>query len=404
MKYNKSKLTMLILGTLLLGCNNSDDNSSSTYQGYRAQVEKPALTDSFRNLVYVSYNKTEQNKPWVDNDDNFGEITDLNIAFMNPSANRDSEGISHPDGIVPSLDHEHEKLLVKTIQTFRDKSANGRVFLSFGGWRDNESGENDDGMTGRDIVYEKIAASPEARENFIESIMKVVNRYDLDGIDLDWEYPRTDDTVAYNYTEFVNMLADRLHEEGLYFTAALINGRGTQTKDKSECGDFYMDEALDVFDTVNLMTYDMRNEDHSSYKDTKTALDYWIHKRHLDPHRVTLGLPSYSHHGPTYTKMVHEQPQMACRDTIEGKDGVTHYYNGLPTIRSKVHLAEDYHLGGVMLWELPCDAIEKGSSDLSIIKTIDATINQDRSYQNVCDKHEDWIVYRKDDPMPHFDS
>ena len=79
----------------------------------------------------------------------------------------------------------------------------------------------------------------------------------------------------------------------------------------------------------------------------------------------------------------------------------------MPTIRSKVHLAkDDYHLGGVMLWELPCDDINPEDKDLSIIETISATIKQDSSYRNICDKNKDdtdWIVYREDDPMKHYD-
>ncbi|EAR55445.1 chitinase, containing dual catalytic domains [Photobacterium sp. SKA34] len=398
MKY--TLLAALIAATSLTACNSSS-NSSDDYSGYVAQEPKPAKITEFRNVVYASYMK-DANDQWFDNPHS-NEISDLNIAFMNPSANMDEDGIYHPDGHVAALSTDRINKLTSTIRKFKDQNPDGRVFISFGGWRDSEKNESDDNIIGRDIVYEKVAASPEYRENLINDMMDVVNTYGFDGVDLDWEYPQIGDG-ANQYADFVNRLADRLHAEGKYFTAAIIGSKDKPNDDGKGAG--YLDVALNAFDTVHLMTYDMQNEDHSSYKDSVNALNYWLIERHLDPQRITLGLPAYPRHAPTYGALVKENKHYACRDTVT-KNNTTHYYNGLPTIRSKVHLAkDDYHLGGVMLWELPCDDINPEDKDLSIIETISATIKQDSSYRNICDKNKDdtdWIVYREDDPMKHYD-
>lgn len=394
-------LAILIATTTITACN-SNDSSSDDYHGYVAKEPKPTKITDFRNVVYASYMK-DANDKWFNNKSHNNEISDLNIAFMNPNANMDENGIFHPDGHVTPLSLEQEIKLTTTISKFRTQNPDGRVFISFGGWRDNEKNESDDKIIGRDIVYEKIAASPEYRENFINDIMNVVNTYNFDGVDLDWEYPQVGEG-ANQYADFVNRLADRLHAENKYFTAAIIGSKEKPNDDGKAAG--YLDVALNVFDTVNLMSYDMQDEDHSSYKDSLIAVNYWLYERHLDPQRITLGLPAYTRHGPTYGALVKEDLHYACRDTYP-IDNPKHYYNGLPTIRSKVHLAkDDYHLGGVMLWELPCDDINPGEENLSIIETINAAIKMDSSYHNICDNHKNdsgWIVYREDDPMKHYD-
>ena len=93
-------------------------------------------------------------------------------------------------------------------------------------------------------AQQKIAASPEYRENLINDMMDVVNTYGFDGIDLDWEYPQVGDG-ANQYADFVNRLADRLHAEGKYFTAAIIGSKDKPNDDGKGAG--YLDVALNAF-------------------------------------------------------------------------------------------------------------------------------------------------------------
>ena len=114
MKY--TLLAALIAATSLTACN-SNSNSSDDYDGYVAQEPKPAKITEFRNVVYASYMKSA-NDQWFDNPHS-NEISDLNIAFMNPSANMDKEGIYHPDGHVAALSTDKIDKLTSTIQKFR---------------------------------------------------------------------------------------------------------------------------------------------------------------------------------------------------------------------------------------------------------------------------------------------
>jgi len=54
---------------------------------------------------------------------------------------------------------------------------NLKVLLSVGGWNFPSN------------YFSVMAASPSARQTFIQSVVSFLNQYNLDGIDLDWEYP-----------------------------------------------------------------------------------------------------------------------------------------------------------------------------------------------------------------------
>lgn len=57
--------------------------------------------------------------------------------------------------------------------------ANGkRVKLSIGGWTGSQ-------------YFSAIAASPSLRSQFLQNVLKAYRAYNLDGIDIDWEYPNS---------------------------------------------------------------------------------------------------------------------------------------------------------------------------------------------------------------------
>jgi chitinase len=55
-------------------------------------------------------------------------------------------------------------------------AAGAEVYPSLGGWTLSDP-------------FPAMAASAEARANFAENCVKLIQDYDFDGIDIDWEYP-----------------------------------------------------------------------------------------------------------------------------------------------------------------------------------------------------------------------
>src|SRR5450631_262463 len=96
------------------------------------------------------------------------ELTHLIYSRASPTARGTCE-VSHPDVDVPNL---------LAVNVLRAKNTHLLVLLSVGGWS---------GST----YFSDVAATPSARNQFSASCLQVVEKYGLDGLDIDWEYPVT---------------------------------------------------------------------------------------------------------------------------------------------------------------------------------------------------------------------
>ena len=106
------------------------------------------------------------------------QITHLNYSFgliYNDEKDETNAALKDPD-------HLHEIWLSPKVQAdlqklpaLRKQNPDLKVLLSVGGW----------GARG----FSGAAASKETRKVFIQSAQEIVEKYGLDGIDLDWEFP-----------------------------------------------------------------------------------------------------------------------------------------------------------------------------------------------------------------------
>src|SRR4029078_7030972 len=106
--------------------------------------------------------------------------------------------------------------------------------------------------------------TPESRTRFVASAVELVRRHDLDGVDVDWEYPgqpgigntdRPEDKC--NFTALMTELRSALDREG-----ATAHRRYLLTFAAGASRTFMSQRSLDklqaIVDYVNLMTYDFR--------------------------------------------------------------------------------------------------------------------------------------------------
>ena len=93
----------------------------------------------------------------------YGKLTHINYAFALPNSNGTLQAIPDPGKLssLVSLGHNN----------------NVKVSLAIGGWND-----------GNDSAFEALAANSGSRTTFVNSVLSVVSQYNLDGIDMDWEY------------------------------------------------------------------------------------------------------------------------------------------------------------------------------------------------------------------------
>lgn len=227
---------------------------------------------------------------------------------------------------------------------------NTKVFIAVGGW----SYQN----MPLAPVFEVMAQSESGRAAFIANVMSFVKEYNLDGVELDWEYPQESSAAAYE--ALVIELADALHQEQKELTAALSGAWAVDAG--PEVSKLVTSNCLEAFDFIEIMGYDINDTEHSPYWFSQTSLAYWAN-RGVPAQKMVLGVPLYAR--PSwlqYKQLVAADPDNAWQNylppgSLSDKDS---YYNGLPLLRSKTMLALQQG-GGVMLFDVNEDTNDSHS-------------------------------------------
>jgi GH18 family chitinase len=242
-----------------------------------------------------------------------------------------------------------------TLIAVRDKARtnNSKVFLGI-----------NDGAAGN---FKNMAATAAGRNNFIKDVMNNVRTNNLDGVDIDWEFPTTSDGTDATFTLMMKELSDSLHRDGRYYLSAAI----TAGKYAGGIRDAIRNEIFPYVDFFNVMAYDdfsttVPYKQHSDYTLATVCLNYWLNTRGLPAAKCVLGVPGYGRpSGITQTNTVLTysgilgqggNPQSdSAIVTAGGFTNYTIYYNGQYTVKRKAILAKQI-ANGVMFWEKGQDA------------------------------------------------
>lgn len=199
-----------------------------------------------------------------------------------------------------------------------------------------------------------IVASSANRTTFVNNMLSFCNQYNLDGVDIDWEYPNTG-TQADNFNTLMAQLATALHNVGKQLSIAVI---GEDDGGSIESGIF------SSVDFVTIMAYDDNNFLHSTYELGTQCLAYWL-GRGLPASKAVLGVPFYGHDSSQdpNSDAAEVEYNVILADGADPNQDVygTFGYNGLRTMKSKTSYAMA-NAGGVGIWDLSGDAT--GSSSL----------------------------------------
>lgn len=295
-----------------------------------------AWGQSFKVVGYLPHYRFS----WID-DIEFERLTHVNISFANPDAagNLSCEGAN----IDPAVAKAHQ--------------AGCEVFISLaGGYLTPQWETNWNNLT-----------LPANRPAFIQKIIQYVEDHDLDGVDVDleWQY------VESWYSPFVLDLKAALEPLGIPLTVALPGSyRYPQISDP----------ALEAYDWVNMMIYDLTGPwdpsnpgQHSPYGWAQDCVEYWLNQG-VPAEKLTLGVPFYGYDfadSPvssfTYRGIVNENSANAYLDQSGLK-----FWNGIPTIKAKTQLALD-EVAGIMIWEIGADAFG-ANAQYSLLRAIDEVI------------------------------
>jgi GH18 family chitinase len=262
----------------------------------------------------------------------FTKLSHINYAFALPN----------DDGTLKPI--ENTQVLESLVE---DGHANGvKVGLAVGGGANGDNG------------FASLAANGDTRSTFVDALMDVVEQYNLDSIDLDWEYPDQGEQ-AENFILLASDVSQALHAEGKLLTAAVTH---------SDWPGSFSQETMTHFDFLNIMAYDVPGDHHSTYEHAEEAFDHWLGAG-LEKEKAVLGVPFYSNVEwvyAAYWKIIEEYPYAWQNDTTGG-----YAYNGISTIQHKTELAMDRG-SGIMIWELSHDTTD----ETSLLSAIYNTINQ----------------------------
>lgn len=266
----------------------------------------------------------------------FERITHINYAFLIPNEDGSFAKLHNPWKLKEIVEQAH--------------SQGVKVFISVGGW-------------GWDEQFEQMAAQEASRTAFVRNLVDFVREYNLDGADIDWEYP--DPPQSAIFLTLMSELRAALPADKLLTAAVIAYG--------DQYGLGIPPQAFELMDFVNIMTYD--GPDHGTMEQFNKGLDYWA-GRGLPPEKMVLGVPFYARpDGTPYSRLVEADPAAAHVDTFE-LYGAQLHYNGIPTIQTKTQLAMD-RVGGIMFWALDHDSQDEHSLLLAIDQVVsDASNNE----------------------------
>lgn len=313
--------------------------------------EMPKL-DKTQSKVLVGYVQDFRDPNQID----YSKLTHIIFSFVHPT--KDGQ-------ILFTGDHATQNL--KNMVTNAHKH-NAKAILAVGGWFHMNGGESYD-------YFSAALANPSSQAKLVDELLEVVERESLDGIDIDFEHPRTD-ADSKNLHQFIKILGEKLHAKNKELSIAVHSKIHGQTL--TELGYVkYEPSMFQYVDYVNIMAYDgqwdggYHAENLSPYPFTERIVSYWsklfdTHK--LPKGKLVLGVPFYAQPADPTIKQVsfeaifENNPENAGKDSVN-MNGTTYYYNGQTMMKRKTELALNHGFGGMMIWELGLDA--KGTNSLT---------------------------------------
>lgn len=155
-------------------------------------------------------------------------VTHLNYAFGHVSDGFDSVRIDNTERL-------------KTIVALKKKNPNLKVMVSVGGWG-----------SGR---FSEMSADEKKRTSFARHCMQTIKKYELDGIDIDWEYPTSKEAGISssladkdNFTLLMRDIREAIGANHLLTFADYADTTFVNYKN-----------VMPYVDFVNIMTYDIAN-------------------------------------------------------------------------------------------------------------------------------------------------
>ena len=322
-------LALLLCVSQVVWCQNVSENSAAKGNGSGNVV-----------LAYVTSWSSVMPQPDV--------LTHVNYAF------------GHVDSTFFGVKVDNPQRL-EAIAALKKKNPHLKVLLSIGGWG-----------SGR---FSEMAADDVLREKFAKDCKRVVKQYNLDGIDIDWEYPTVtaagisaSETDVENFTLMMGDIRKSIGKKKLLTLATVCNAK-------------YIDfpAIMPYVDFVNIMAYDMTmniakhhaplfTSENTSELSAANSIEAHL-AAGVPAHKLVLGVPfygrgnkefrqsaSYSRMPADLGKFVEKWDEVAQSSYLANEKGEFVFgYESPRSLAVKCQYAKEKGLKGIMFWEYAGD-------------------------------------------------
>ncbi|XP_055338938.1 acidic mammalian chitinase-like isoform X2 [Paramacrobiotus metropolitanus] len=382
----------LAVNDLALGLSDTDALITKTRQFLVSYSNRTSVERCNLRVVgyYTSWGAKEVTKEML------SSLTHVNYAFPDMG----------PNGTLWIADNS--TLRLRNLMKMRGNSPNPKVLISVGGY-------------GKAEFFDDIVRLDKAFNNFTLNLKSLIEQFNLDGVDIDWEHPgaKPDDKAL--YVKFMRRLRKKLDSwrSAANRTRLLLTFAGAAGSEDLRKG-YDLKNLLegDTVDWVNVMTYDYYGPwsnatgppaplffaaSHIPAYSRKLNV-HWTMEYYMcaikDPKKIALGVPFY---GRTWSNVMDKpvnkgDPMWRTSTGPEGAD-VPFYtikksyldkgfmpgynskaeasyawnansrkylgYESTESLEKKVEYAIKKRLGGVMIW-----AIDQDDSDLTMLQTV----------------------------------
>jgi chitinase len=301
----------------------------------------------------------------------YANLSHVIFSFAHPTENGE---------LLMSGDYAWENLR-KTVKLAHDQDT--KVLLAVGGWFHIKGGESYP-------YFKKAISTGKSRTKLVNELTEMVKQGNLDGIDIDFEHPRSQDD-ANHLAAFMKELNTELKAVDKELSIAVYSKVDSVTGQENKSVIFLPSMFQDV-DYVNIMAYDGQWDggydaaNLSPYPYTENVVQYWsqLFDAHgLSKDKLVLGVPFYAQpEDPsksvlTYAAIIKKGVENAGKDSVT-IDGMTYHYNGKNTIEKKTELALANEFGGMMLWEAGHDAAGEHSLTRVISNVLENNAEQEK--------------------------
>lgn len=238
-------ISILLLLVVLTSCNKKSGEDKS----------KPVI------IAYVSgYNGlTDVSKISPD------KITHISYAFVDVQA-----------GKAFLTNEATDTVNFRKLNELKQQNPDLKILISIGGWAWSRN-------------FSDAVLTPEGQKTFAKSAVGIMNKYSLDGVDIDWEYPAMEGDTGnvfrpedkQNYTLMFAAIRAELDElekasDKKYLLTTAVGG-SQKFIDNTEMG-----KAQEYLDFVNIMTYDYQSKERAIHHTNLLASDKYSESNSAD--------------------------------------------------------------------------------------------------------------------------